>query len=214
MTNTTYSFNVSIPSILDAPTLLENLNANVNLEDLRSALCRVDSLVTEAVFRIRNAPCLNVPGFDLTKAVVGHSGGKDSVLVRYLTDLAFGYDTVKTVHTTKPSHVENAVHPLTRDFLYSMDRPILYVGLAQQKNLGLKVQIDGTRIAEHTREDGRSIDVVVDGKSVSRTQLKLYMENGLLGLDFVYPIYDWSDAEVWATILSKGIAFSREYLDT
>jgi 3'-phosphoadenosine 5'-phosphosulfate sulfotransferase (PAPS reductase)/FAD synthetase len=79
-------------------------------------------------------------------------------------------------------------------------------------SLGYKTQIDGTRIAEHDRSNGRAVDVVIDGKQVSRKELPLYLENGLFGLNFVYPIYDWSDAEVWAAIAHYDIPFSEEYL--
>lgn len=177
------------------------------------AEAKIDKKIIEAVWRIKDAPKLKeFYNGNVNKVYVGHSGGKDSVLVRYLADLAFGYGNVPTVHTTKPAHVENAVHPLTRDFLYKQSRAIIYVGLDEQASLGLRLQIDGTRIAEHDRDDGRSVDVVVEGKSVSRKELKLYMQNGLLGLDFIFPIYDWSNEEVWAAIISQGIPFSEEYL--
>jgi len=176
----------------------------VDPAEFLAAQSEVPAKVATAVQRIKNMP------FAIESTYVGHSGGKDSVLVRYLADLAIDY--LPTVHSTKPEGVPNEVHPLTREFLYEQPRVITYSPLDLMPSLGYKTQIDGTRIAEHDRSNGRAVDVVIDGKQVSRKELPLYLENGLFGLNFVYPIYDWSDAEVWAAIAHYDIPFSEEYL--
>ena len=180
----------------------------LTLEEYSVTLDKVPQLVEQGMERLLKMP------FPLASAYVGHSGGKDSVLVQHLADRVFN---VPTLHSTKPTGVENVVHPLTQKFIYEQDRVIIHTPLTRQNEvlsyLGLSTQIDGTRIAEHNRDDGRSIDVVINGKSVSRKELPLYLKDGLLGLDFVYPIYDWSDIEVWTTILKLNIPFSDEYYE-
>lgn len=174
-------------------------------DDINVAIDRVPALVTEAIRRLRESP------FDVQSMYIGHSGGKDSVLVTYLADQAFGDEALPTIHNTKPDGVENAVHPLTQKFLYGLDRVITYMPLSASLPPELTTQIDGTRISEWNREDGRSVDVIKNGQSVSRRELELYMENGLFGRNFVYPIFDWSDVEVWAAIHVLNIPYSPEY---
>jgi 3'-phosphoadenosine 5'-phosphosulfate sulfotransferase (PAPS reductase)/FAD synthetase len=172
-------------------------------EQIEAALSRVPFLVEQAVGRLINAP------YDRSSMYLGHSGGKDSVLVCYLAEQAFG--NLPIIHNTKPTGVENAVHPLTQKFLYGLDKVVTYMPLKAEMPPELLTQIDGTRMSEWNREDGRSVDVIKDGKSVSRTELELYMTNGLFGRNFVYPIFDWSDAEVWAAIHYLAIPYSPEY---
>lgn len=184
----------------------------------RQGLDRVElaySIVTNAVRidkalkRILNMPFLRDPFQG--GVYVGHSGGKDSVLVRWLTDKVLG-SGVMTVHTPKPTGVRNEVHPLTKEFLYGLNRPVLYVPDGESlPKLGYTIQIDGTRIAEADRRDGRDVGLVVEGKEVSRNETPLYLEKGLFGQKFCYPIYDWSDEEVWAAIFHYDIPLSPEY---
>ena len=174
-------------------------------DQINAAIGRVPALVEQAIRRLKESP------FDPASMYVGHSGGKDSVLVTYLADQAFGEEELPTIHNTKPDGVENAVHPLTQKFLYGMARTITYMPLGASLPPELTTQIDGTRISEWNREDGRSVDVIKNGQSVSRKELELYMQNGLFGRNFVYPIYDWSDVEVWAAIYSLNIPYSPEY---
>jgi 3'-phosphoadenosine 5'-phosphosulfate sulfotransferase (PAPS reductase)/FAD synthetase len=174
---------------------------------LCDATASIHTLVEEAGQRIFGMP------FRIIGSVVyvGHSGGKDSVLVRWLTDRALG-PGVMTIHTPKPSGIRNEVHPLTKEFLYSLNRPILYVPDGENlPRLGYKVQIDGTRVAEADRRDGRDIGLIVEGREVSRTETPLYLTSGLFGQNFCYPIYDWSDEEVWAAIFHYDIPVSPEY---
>ena len=147
---------------------------------------------------------------DLTSydAYVGHSGGKDSVTICNLVDTTLPGNDLLRIHTPKPE----ATHPDTVTFLYALHKPVLYCPAEEHSRIGVRVQIDGTRIFEHDRRDGRSTDVMIDGRSMSREHLPLYVKHGLFGLSFIYPIYDWTDADVWAYIVANNIPFSKEYL--
>jgi 3'-phosphoadenosine 5'-phosphosulfate sulfotransferase (PAPS reductase)/FAD synthetase len=137
---------------------------------------------------------------------IGHSGGKDSVVVTHLADLAFP-EGLPIVHTPKPG----ITHPKTIEFLYQLNRKIIYCPQALHSTLGLQVQIDGTRIAEYDRTDGRSTDVVVDGQNVSRQNMPFFVRSGLFGLSFIFPIYNWSDEDVWGYIKEHSLPVSEEY---
>ena len=120
------------------------------------------------------------------------------------------------IHTPKFGGVSNAVHPDTVKFVYELNETVLHLpshcgreGIASQ----FITQIDGTRIAENDRTDGRSTSFVRNGIDVSRTELTEYVANGLFGLNFIYPIFDWTDAEVWSYICFFQLDVSEEYRD-
>ena len=143
---------------------------------------------------------------------VGHSGGKDSVLVRALADLA-GFGSLDTVHNPKLEG-SNAVHAHTRELLYEMAtfRPVMHIPAHAMAKSGYRLQIDGTRRQEATRTDGRSTDIVCNGQSMNRAQMPMLVPRGLFDMTFFYPIVEWTDAQVWAAIAYLEIPFSREYL--
>ena len=143
---------------------------------------------------------------------VGHSGGKDSVLVRALADLA-GFGSLDTVHNPKLEG-SNAVHAHTRELLYEMAtfRPVMHIPAHAMAKSGYRLQIDGTRRQEATRTDGRSTDIVCNGQSMNRAQMPMLVPRGLFDMTFFYPIVEWTDAQVWAAIAYLDIPFSREYL--
>ena len=143
---------------------------------------------------------------------VGHSGGKDSVLVRTLADLA-GFGSLDTVHNPKLEG-SNAVHAHTRELLYEMAtfRPVMHIPAHAMAKSGYQLQIDGTRRQEATRTDGRSTDIVCNGQSMNRAQMPMLVPRGLFDMTFFYPIVEWTDAQVWAAIAYLEIPFSREYL--
>ncbi len=167
------------------------------------AMNQVPNLVDEAVKRIEFNP------FGTKGLFVGHSGGKDSSVVRWLADQA-GQSDCLTVHIPKPNGADG-VQNLTRKFLYELDRSVLYMPNYRFEAFGLKTQIDGTRMAEAQRRGGRGCTIVIRGKECSRADMPLYLEDGLFGLQFVYPIFDWTDLQVWATIFLHNIPFSKEY---
>lgn len=143
---------------------------------------------------------------------VGHSGGKDSVVVRHLTDLID--QNIRTFHTPKPYGV-NSVHPETVKFLYGLDRPVVHLPAKFNISDYIDVQIDGTRIEEASRDNGRSTTFVRDGVDVDRKLLTPFVENGLFGISYIYPIYNWTDEQVWAYIIQKELHVSPEYeIDT
>ncbi len=143
---------------------------------------------------------------------VGHSGGKDSVLVRWMADrLTLNIPTLHTPKVEGP----NKVHPMTMKFIYeeAATRPIWFIPLDKNpRDWGYDTQVDGTRRAEAERSDGRSTIVVIDGQEIDRANMPHYTSNGLFGLSFVYPFVDWSDIEVWAAIYKYKIRYSEEYL--
>jgi 3'-phosphoadenosine 5'-phosphosulfate sulfotransferase (PAPS reductase)/FAD synthetase len=140
----------------------------------------------------------------------GHSGGKDSTLILYLAAKAFPEITI--VHNCKDS-----THPATIEFLYELGktRVVNFVppNLMEEfiKRNHLNCQIDGTRVDEASRTDGRSTDLIVEGESVSRTEMTHFVPNGLYGLNMLYPIYDWTEEQVWSYLHANNIKVSEEY---
>lgn len=169
--------------------------------------------VSMATYRLKDI-FNQITGSGPLNVFVAHSGGKDSVVVHKLARMVFGYD-VKVVHTPKIEGF-NKVHPDTIDFLYEQaaNYGMAYVpgnkmhGYLLSNNL--MIQIDGTRADEADRTD-RSSDVVVDGKNVSRTEMNWFTRDGLFGQACVFPIYDWSDDDVWNFIEEYQVPFSKEY---
>lgn len=141
---------------------------------------------------------------------IGHSGGKDSVVIYWLMQCAFPGNYFPVVHTPKLSG-PNKVHQETINFLYSRPFPIIHIPATSHASYGFKVQVDGSRRDEYNRTDGRSTTIVKDGKDVSRSEMTMLVNNGLFGLDFIYPIFDWSNEEVWACIHKMRLEVSPEY---
>jgi 3'-phosphoadenosine 5'-phosphosulfate sulfotransferase (PAPS reductase)/FAD synthetase len=139
---------------------------------------------------------------------VGHSGGKDSVVV---ANLAHSCDNrIHIVHNAKPKGIRNETHPKTIEFLYKISRPVTYYPEGISHAREFEFQIDGTRAAESERLD-RSSDLIVNGRSINRKGMGLLNKNGLFGMTFIYPIYDWTASDVWACIATRGLPYSDEY---
>jgi 3'-phosphoadenosine 5'-phosphosulfate sulfotransferase (PAPS reductase)/FAD synthetase len=161
--------------------------------------------VTKALARIQKA-------HDTFKGSLfcGHSGGKDSTVI---LDLALKVDPgIKIIHNSKDStHLETIL------FLYELSKvhTVFFVpGKDMQEFLesnDLSCQIDGTRIAEATREDGRSVDLISNGENLSRSDMRLFENRGLYNMSMLYPIYDWSDEQIWTYIVQNNIPVSKEY---
>jgi len=143
---------------------------------------------------------------------IGHSGGKDSVAVTYLATEYLGIN-IPIIHSVKPKG-ENAVHPEAQKLIYSIAeyRPVLLYPRDVVPPEQYETQIDGTKMCEFDRTDGRHTDVMIDGMLKSRKEMTCYVKNGLFGKNFVFPLYDWEDAHVWALIYSRELPFSGEYL--
>ncbi len=184
------------------PDLMKALG--LRLDRVETSMANMTPLVEVAINRMKGLPW----GTEIKKPYVGTSGGKDSVVVEWLANNLFKI-RLPVVHTPKA-----VTHPLTLNFLYEKAQqvPIMFCPSSEHKYLGYDTQIDGTRIAEYNRTDGRSTDFVRDGKNVSRAEMTVWCPNGLFGLNFIFPIFDWSDEDVWACIFKNDIPFSKEYL--
>jgi len=194
--------------IFDSPLkdrYLQTLSCqDISLEDFEQALESMPERVLMTLGQLTSTP----PDFILG-LYVGTSGGKDSVVVHHLAKLSvLGRSIQQVLHTAKPG----ITHPETLKFLYSRNYPILFVPKGCPMPRGLKTQIDGTRALEYSRTDGRSTDLVVGGKTMSRQDMPMFVDDGLFGMNFIFPIYDWTDAQVWAYIMINGIEYSDEYL--
>jgi 3'-phosphoadenosine 5'-phosphosulfate sulfotransferase (PAPS reductase)/FAD synthetase len=137
---------------------------------------------------------------------VGHSGGKDSDVVHHLTNIMLAKD-FPVGHTSKFEGF-NKILPETLDYIYS--RPFTITFYPEGTIFPYAGQIDGTRAAEAERH-GKSTDLVVNGESINRAGMGPYNPCGLFQMQFVYPIYDWSDEMVWAYHIMYDMPFSAEY---
>jgi len=178
-----------------------------DLKTRNKALLDLPSLIIIAKRVIQLHP------FDPKGLYIGHSGGKDSVVVTYLATKVFG-SNIPIIHSSKPKG-ENAVHPKAQELIYSIaeHRLVLLYPRDVVPSEEYSTQIDGTKMCEFDRTDGRHTDVIIDGKAVSRKDLTPYVKNGLFGKNYIYPIYDWEDSHVWALIYYENIPFSKEYLE-
>lgn len=173
----------------------------------------LDEKVSIATYRLKSI-LGEITGSAPLNIYVAHSGGKDSVVVHKLARMVYGQD-VSVIHTPKITGF-NKVHPDTIDFLYEQaaNYGMAYVpGNKMQEYLlynDLRIQVDGTRADEADRVD-RSADVVIDGKTVPRTEMNWFTRDGLFGQACVFPIYNWSDEDVWKFIDEYQIPFSKEY---
>lgn len=150
---------------------------------------------------------------------VGHSGGKDSATVEYLTE------EVKTephiiANLTDTEPVMNMTYLLNK--CMTKGKKMTLIGPEKHEygpivnEFGFEAQIDGTRIDEGTRED-KSADVILDGDDVNRDKMDEltdeynHNEDGLFGLEVYFPIMNWTTDEVWAFIEYHNIEVSKEY---
>lgn len=161
-----------------------------------------------------------------TMTFVGHSGGKDSCVIHHMAQ-RFKPD-ITLVHNVKPmlASVSNdavakltAMHESTLEFLYSnvaLKNRMSFMPAHMMERFirenNLKCQIDGARIAEANRP-GKSSNFIHNGINVNRKDLKPFIENGMFGLYVCYPIFDWSDDDVFDYIVKHEIQLSDEYFE-
>lgn len=142
---------------------------------------------------------------------VGHSGGKDSCTVYHLTKMV--YPNVTVIHNTKA-----ITHPLTVNFLYELaQRQKIHLVPVHDMEAFVKAggythQIDGTKACEHDRTE-RDTTVRINGEDVSRENMEGYADNGVFGRSLLFPIYDWTDEEVFEFLKECGYPISQEYGD-
>lgn len=173
---------------------------------IQEARATIHAKVASAIQRLVNA----APQFtDYGPMCIGHSGGKDSVVNHFLVTQVF--PDLPVVHTAKPGG-DNAIHPDTLMFLYQRPYAIEFWPRALGHNPKYAVQFDGSRVSEQNRTD-RSADFIQDGQPVNRKHLTLVVPNSMFGMTFVFPFYDWTDADVWACIYEFGLPYSPEYVE-
>lgn len=176
----------------------------LKLEDILLAESSIDAKVHATVTRLGEALAgLTIP---TSQWVIGHSGGKDSVVNHWLVSKVID---LPVVHTSKPGG-DNAIHPDTLMFLYQLPFSVELWPRALGMNPKYRLQFDGSRASEYDRTD-RSANFIRDGQSVNRKELPLIVPNSMFGMTFVFPMYDWSDADVWAAMFHYHLPFSKEY---
>ena len=162
---------------------------------------------------------------------VGHSGGKDSVAVHNLTlevinemglenNLTVVHNPKKIFDKSKHSEAGTTdVYYETLEFLYGTVSEYANITIVNPKNMSefirakkLTMQIDGTRADENERIS-KSSNLVLNGKEQNRQHMTAYNPKGLYDLEFLYPIFDWSAADVFIYLELKDIKISPEYLD-
>ena len=174
----------------------------------------------EAIQRIEQYSAKFKPG----EVFIGHSGGKDSCVIHHLTRQVI--DKFVIVHNVKPLLGTSGdpvaalteMHPATLQFLYSEVCRYNHVQMMHSSMMpqfiqqnGLKCQIDGSRACEALRE-GKSSEFIHQGQNVNRKEMVPYIENGIFDLSIIYPIYDWTDDEVFEYIRVNNLPLSDEYV--
>lgn len=171
-----------------------------------------------AIKRIQHVvECYGNTGF------LGHSGGKDSVVIHHLAQQVA---MLRVVHNVKPLLGTSGdpvaelteMHPETLEFLYSTVCANHTVEFLHSSKMAswiytnkVKYQIDGARIAEANRP-GKSSNFIRNGKDTNRSELQWLELSGMFDLAILYPIFDWSDQDVWDYIITNKLSFSEEYL--
>ena len=141
---------------------------------------------------------------------IGHSGGKDSTVILHLTNRVskeLSLDPCMVLHNYKDSISANdmeIVHGVAKT------NPLFIVRSVFMANIN-SCQIDGTRKSEFNRTD-KANNLIIDGKSVNREHMPVFVEKGLYDMAFLYPIYDWTDEEVFAYITKHKLKISKDYV--
>jgi predicted phosphoadenosine phosphosulfate sulfurtransferase len=183
----------------------------MNKHTIQHALESIDHKIEYARSRILTW-LLSTSADTVSRSCIGHSGGKDSVVTQWLvaSTLAERSITLPVIHTSKPGG-DNAIHPDTLNFLYQLPFSVELWPRALGSNPKYILQFDGSRASEYDRLD-RSANFIKNGESVSRTELEFEVPNSMFGMTFIFPIYDWTDSDVWATIYRHALPYSPEYV--
>ena len=159
------------------------------------------------------------------RVITGHSGGKDSVVIDHLVYRS-GWVLQGIVHNVKPMLGTSGdpvaalteQHPETLEFLYTKvckERTITFLHSSNMPSWlsenGISCQIDGARCSEWNRP-GKSSNIIVNGQNMSRKDMGVYHENGIFGLNMSYPIYDWTDTDIFDYITENNLEISAEYV--
>ena len=158
----------------------------------------------------------------------GHSGGKDSSTIMHLVHSV--NENIPVIHNGKRTYVQKRdkvsgptdVDIRTLEFLYQYTlNQADYITLVKTHKMKdylkgpgkqFRVQVDGTRLDEFDR-DAKSNTFEINGKQVSRAEVTHWVQNGLFGLNFLMPIFDWTSEDVFDYHKLNNIPLSEEYLD-
>lgn len=194
-------------------------NVTTNQALVSAFEARLLDIEFDFIDRVRSAKRLiykALKSCDYSNYFAGTSGGKDSLTVASLVSSVQDNDSVlDLIHNPKPYP---KTHPATKDYLYylAMQSPIAFVPSVDMgrycKAKGFKLQFDGTRKAEFSRED-KSTDFIMNGEAVCRTKIVPFIERGIFDLSVAFPILDWSDEDVLMYLYLEGIPLSDEYSD-
>lgn len=172
--------------------LIKELGYTVN--QVEHVMTQIPSMVEESIKRIRFMP------FDLEASFVGITGGKSSSLVRFLVDRAWpahlDYDLPPGVHFVT-EHSDN-------DFVGDND---LCISADMLDAFHIKTQFDGTRFSKIYAGDAPKINI--RGNMHDLKDMPLYLEQGLYDLQYVYPIFDWTDLQVGSAIFLYNIPYGE-----
>lgn len=138
-----------------------------------------------AIWRLRHLK------LDMRCSFIAHSGRKDSTAMAALVERAFPAQAFMYAHETSVVH-----NPKLLEHVYQLNRFVLHVPPNQWSRMaeGFTVQFSGARAQWHGDD------------------LPLDIAKGSLGMHCVYPIYDWTDEDVWAYLITRNLRFSETYL--
>lgn len=164
-----------------------------------------------------------IEAFGPNAIFLGHSGGKDSCVIYSLTKRLLPDAIV--VHNVKPLLGTSGdpvaalteQHPLTLEFLYTQVALVDTVQLLHSSRMVeflerncLRCQVDGARRSEAGRA-GKSANFIMDGQNVNRASLPSFVVEGIFGISMCYPIFDWTDDDVFQYLIENNVPFSDEY---
>jgi len=135
---------------------------------------QIEGLVEETIKRLQFMP------FDVEGRYIAHGGGKSSTLLIEICALA-GI-SLPVVYSITPGWISPPVHKTLNCYYY-------VTTLSDVVELDLKTCISGRRSTKGGVMKVRGLDHPVD-------QMPLYLNEGSSPLDYVFPVFDWSDAQV------------------
>lgn len=161
----------------------------------------LDAMITETWMRIRSMP------FNKEEAYVNHTGDLGSVV---LTKLCMEY----THRFPKDAVTKFPVFNHSVDMKIFKQMKVLKSCPARNELVFSPVskiaQTYNTQINGMTADGPGLETMVVRGEAWPRKQMPLYLESGADDFRYVYPIFDWSPAQLWAAILKYQLPLPME----
>ena len=192
--NTKKSQSMNNTHTSNLPYFLANLG--IQIDEFEYAKSELPRLVGISIGRILGMP------FDLDTTFISLSGGVGSSVIKHITKVMpkaskYPSDKFPVLHFTN----YELIHPRTKEFLYSSGIPILYSSMDNLDRERYKTQLSGFRFLS-VPDDIPEINIWPSGP--------VYSSNANW-INTVYPIYDWTDAQIWALIITEDLPFSDEY---